>query len=287
VNLLSFRVVEYNAMSTPENGKFMIEIDDLRFSTAGRRIFDGLSLRVARGQITAIMGPSGTGKTTLLRMITGQLRPESGSVRVDGREVPALARSDLYDLRRHMGMLFQNSALLTDDTVFDNVAFPLREHTRLPERLIRTVVLTKLHAVGLRGAAQLMPAQLSGGMARRVALARAMVLDPDLLLYDEPFSGLDPISMGMVLRLIKMNNDVLGVTSIVVSHDVEEINQIADYCFVVSGGKVIGAGTPAELQQSDSALIRQFMTGGADGPVPFHYPAAPYRDELLGGGRPS
>jgi phospholipid/cholesterol/gamma-HCH transport system ATP-binding protein len=263
----------------------MIEIDGLRFSSAGRVIFDGLSLRVPRGKITAIMGPSGTGKTTLLRMITGQLRPAAGSVMVDGQSVPGLNRTGLFQLRRRMGMLFQNSALLTDDTVFENVAFPVREHTRLPERLIRTVVLTKLHAVGLRGAAGLMPAQLSGGMARRVALARAMVLDPDLLLYDEPFSGLDPISMGMVLRLIKMNNDVLRVTSVVVSHDVEEINRIADYCYVVSGGKVIGAGTPADLQQSDSPLVRQFMSGDADGPVPFHYPAEPYRDELLSGGR--
>lgn len=272
-------------MSGPQSAQSMIEIDDLRYSTAGRVIFDGLSLKVPRGRITAIMGPSGTGKTTMLRMITGQLRPASGRVVVNGRNVPELGRTGLYELRRRIGMLFQNSALLTDDTVFENVAFPIREHTRLPERLIRTVVLTKLHAVGLRGAANLMPAQLSGGMARRVALARAMVLDPDLLLYDEPFSGLDPISMGMVLRLIKMNNDVLGVTSVVVSHDVEEINRIADLCYVVSGGKVIGAGTPAELQESGSPLIRQFMSGDADGPVPFHYPAAPYDDELLGGGR--
>lgn len=272
-------------MTAPEPASPMIEIAELRYSTAGRVIFDGLSLVVPRGRITAIMGPSGTGKTTLLRMITGQLRPAAGRVVVDGREVPTLSRPQLFALRRSMGMLFQNSALLTDYTVFENVAFPVREHTRLPERLIRTLVLTKLHAVGLRGAAWLMPAQLSGGMARRVALARAMVLDPDLLLYDEPFSGLDPISMGMVLRLIKVNNDVLGVTSVVVSHDVEEINRIADLCYVVSGGRVIGAGTPAELQDSPSELIRQFMSGSADGPVPFHYPAPPYEDELLGGGR--
>ncbi len=261
----------------------MIEVDDLRFSTAGRVIFDGLSLRVPRGQITAIMGPSGTGKTTLLRMITGQLRPAGGRVLVDGQNVPGLRRSQLYALRRRMGMLFQNSALLTDYSVFDNVAFPVREHTALPEPLIRNLVLTKLHAVGLRGAAHLMPAQLSGGMGRRVGLARAMVLDPDLLLYDEPFAGLDPISMGMVLRLIKMNNDVLGVTSVVVSHDVEQINQIADCCYVVSGGKVIGAGSPEELAQSDSELVQQFLSGASDGPVPFHYPAADYRAELLGG----
>jgi phospholipid/cholesterol/gamma-HCH transport system ATP-binding protein len=263
----------------------MIQIDGLRFSTAGRLIFDGLTLTVPRGKVTAIMGPSGTGKTTMLRMITGQLRPAAGTVLVDGQSVPDLNRAGLYRLRRRMGMLFQNSALLTDYSVFENIAFPVREHTRLPEPLVRNLVLTKLHAVGLRGAAYLMPSQLSGGMARRVALARAMVLDPDLLLYDEPFSGLDPISMGMVLRLIRMNNDVLGVTSVVVSHDVDEINQIADYCYVVSGGKVIGEGTPAELKKSDSALIRQFMSGSPDGPVPFHYPATPYRDELLGGGR--
>jgi phospholipid/cholesterol/gamma-HCH transport system ATP-binding protein len=264
----------------------MIEIDGLRFSRAGRLIFEGLSLSVPRGSITAIMGPSGTGKTTLLRMITGQLKPAAGRVVVNGRDVPRLDRAGLFALRRGIGMLFQNSALLTDYSVFDNVAFPVREHTRLPAELVRTVVLTKLHAVGLRGAANLMPSQLSGGMARRVALARAMVLDPDLLLYDEPFSGLDPISMGMVLRLIKLNNDVLGVTSVVVSHDVEEVNRIADQCFVVSGGTVIGAGTPADLQRSDSPLIRQFMSGGADGPVPFHYPAPPYEDELLGERQP-
>jgi phospholipid/cholesterol/gamma-HCH transport system ATP-binding protein len=270
-------------MPTPHADPPMIEVDGLRYASAGRLIFDGLSLVVPRGRITAIMGPSGTGKTTLLRMITGQLRPAAGRVSVDGLDVPQLRRPQLFRLRRRMGMLFQNSALLTDYSVFENVAFPVREHTRLPESLLRTLVLTKLHAVGLRGAAALMPAQLSGGMARRVALARAMVLDPDLLLYDEPFSGLDPISMGMVLRLIRRNNDVLGVTSVVVSHDVEEINRIADYCYVVSGGKVIGAGTPAELQQSDSPLVRQFMSGAADGPVPFHYPAESYRDQLLQG----
>jgi phospholipid/cholesterol/gamma-HCH transport system ATP-binding protein len=272
-------------MTDAQADRPMIEVEDVRFSTAGRVIFDGMSLTVPRGRITAIMGPSGTGKTTLLRMITGQLRPVSGRVLVDGQNVPGLSRHELFALRRRMGMLFQNSALLTDYSVFDNIAFPVREHTRLPETLIRNLVLTKLQAVGLRGAAQLMPTQLSGGMGRRVALARAMVLDPDLLLYDEPFSGLDPISMGMVLRLIKVNNDVLGVTSVVVSHDVEEINQIADYCYVVSGGRVIGAGTPDELKRSDSELIRQFMSGAPDGPVPFHYPAPDYRQQLLNDGQ--
>jgi len=271
-------------MTGSHPGQNMIEIDGLRYSSAGRVIFDGLSLKIAVGKITAIMGPSGTGKTTMLRMITGQLKPIAGRVTVAGQDVARLKRADLYALRRRMGMLFQNSALLTDYSVFENVAFPVREHTRLPERLIRTLVLTKLHSVGLRGAAALMPAQLSGGMSRRVALARAMVLDPDLILYDEPFSGLDPISMGMVLRLIKRNNDVLGVTTVLVSHDVEEINRIADYCYVVSGGSVIGGGTPADLSHSDSPLIRQFMSGEADGPVPFHYPAAPYSDELMNTG---
>ncbi len=269
-------------MSGTDPAQTMIDIDGLRYASAGRVIFDGLSLHVAKGRITAIMGPSGTGKTTMLRMITGQLKPLAGRVMVAGEEVPRLNRADLFRLRRRMGMLFQNSALLTDYTVFENVAFPVREHTRLPERLIRTVVLTKLHTVGLRGAAGLMPAQLSGGMARRVALARAMVLDPDLLLYDEPFSGLDPISMGMVLRLIKTTNDVLGITSVLVSHDVEEIARIADYCYLIAEGRVIGEGIPTDLFKSDSPLVRQFMSGAPDGPVPFHYPAPPYQDQLLG-----
>lgn len=261
----------------------MIAVENLRYSTAGRTIFENLSLTIPRGKITAIMGPSGTGKTTLLRMITGQLRPAAGRVVVDGLDVGRLRRNELLVLRRRMGMLFQNSALLTDDSVFENVAFPIREHTRLPEPLIRTIVLTKLQSVGLRGAASLMPAQLSGGMARRVALARAMALDPTLLLYDEPFSGLDPISMGMVLRLIKVTNDVLGVTSVVVSHDVEEIARIADLSFLVSGGGIVGRGTPAELQASESPLIRQFMSGQPDGPVAFHYPAPDLAEDLLDG----
>jgi phospholipid/cholesterol/gamma-HCH transport system ATP-binding protein len=228
------------------------------------------------------MGPSGTGKTTLLRMITGQLRPHGGTVTVAGQNVAELSRSKLFDLRRRMGMLFQNSALLTDFSVFENVAFPLRENTRLPDELIRHVVLTKLNAVGLRGAADLMPSELSGGMSRRVAMARAIVMDPELLLYDEPFSGLDPISLGVVLRLIRVNNDALGLTSVVVSHDVAEITQIADYCFVISEGKVIASGTPKNLAGSSSELVRQFMTGAADGPVPFHYPAPDYALQLLG-----
>ncbi len=229
------------------------------------------------------MGPSGVGKTTLLRMITGQLRPEAGTVRVAGESVAELDRSALYRLRRRMGMLFQNGALLTDLNVFDNVAFPLRENTSLPPRLVRTIVLTKLHSVGLRGAVNLMPSELSGGMARRVALARAMVLDPEVLLYDEPFSGLDPISRGVVLRLIRTNNDLLGLTSVIVSHDVEDVSQVADMAYVISNGRVVEGGPPARLRDSESKLVRQFMTGAADGPVPFHYPAPDYLEDLLGG----
>ncbi len=266
--------------SDPDN---LIEVEGLHFSRSGRPIFAGLNMAVRRGSITAIMGPSGTGKTTLLRMFTGQLRPGSGSVRVAGLEVQRLPRSALYDLRRRMGMLFQNSALLTDLDVFENVAFPLRENTDLPDALIRQVVLTKLNSVGLRGAARLTPAELSGGMARRVAMARAIVMDPELLLYDEPFSGLDPISLGVVLRLIRQNNDALGLTSIVVSHDVPEISKIADHCFVISEGAVIASGPPADLAKSQSALVRQFMNGSPDGPVPFHFPAPDYVEQLLGG----
>jgi phospholipid/cholesterol/gamma-HCH transport system ATP-binding protein len=266
-------------MSEKDN---LIEIRGLRFSRGQRVVFDELDLSVARGRITAIMGPSGIGKTTLLRMITGQLKPAAGSVRVAGEEVTDLSRKELYALRRRMGMLFQNGALLTDLDVFENVAFPLRENTRLPDALIRHIVLTKLHAVGLRGAVALMPAELSGGMGRRVALARAMVMDPELLLYDEPFSGLDPISRGVVLRLIRMTNDLLGLTSIVVSHDVSDVTQIADEVHVIAAGKVTASGPPAVLRDSPSDLVRQFMTGAADGPVPFHYPAPDYRADLFG-----
>jgi phospholipid/cholesterol/gamma-HCH transport system ATP-binding protein len=250
---------------------------------SGKQVFRGLDLRIARGAVTAIMGPSGTGKTTLLRLITGQIFADRGDVVVDGRNVARLSRSDVYAMRRRMGMLFQNGALLTDLDVFENVAFPLREHTRLPERLIRTIVLTKLHAVGLRGAAALEPQQLSGGMARRVALARAIAMDPDLLIYDEPFAGLDPISMGVVMRLIRSLNDALGITSIVVTHDVREISQIADASYILSEGRVVASGTPAELREHPSPVVHQFMDGLADGPVPFHYPAVDYYPQLLGG----
>jgi len=249
-----------------------------------RPVFTGLDMDIVRGKVTAVMGPSGTGKTTLLRLITGQVYADSGSVRVAGNEVGSLRRADLYRLRQRMGMLFQNGALLTDLTVFENVAFPLREHTNLPERLIRELVLTKLQAVGLRGAADLAPSELSGGMGRRVALARAIVMDPEILIYDEPFAGLDPISLGFILRLIRRLNDVLGLTSIVVSHDVQEISSVADTVFLLSGGKVVAQGTPQEMQANPSDIVHQFMGGLADGPVPFHYPAPDYFGELLARG---
>lgn len=259
----------------------IVEIRKLSYAVSARAVFDGLDLDIPRGRVTAVMGPSGTGKTTLLRLITGQVVADSGSIRVAGQELSTLSRSDLYVLRRRMGMLFQNGALLTDLSVFENVAFPLREHTDLPERLVRQLVLTKLQAVGLRGAADLMPSELSGGMSRRVALARAIVMDPEILIYDEPFVGLDPISLGVILRLIRRLNDALGITSIVVSHDVQEISTVADVVFLLSGGKVAAQGTPQQMRSYPSEIVRQFMGGLADGPVPFHYPAPDYFGELL------
>jgi phospholipid/cholesterol/gamma-HCH transport system ATP-binding protein len=253
------------------------------YTVDGKPIFRGLDIAIRRGEVTAIMGPSGTGKTTLLRLVTGQIFADAGQVIVDGRDVGTLDRRALYALRRRMGMLFQNGALLTDLDVFENVAFPLREHTRLPERLIRNVVLMKLHAVGLRGAAELYPQQLSGGMGRRVALARAIAMDPDILIYDEPFAGLDPISMGVVMRLIRQLNDALSISSIVVTHDVREISQIADTSYILSDGQVVASGGPKELEASSSEIVRQFIGGHADGPVPFHYLAPDYYEQLLGG----
>jgi phospholipid/cholesterol/gamma-HCH transport system ATP-binding protein len=271
--------------ATPLNqSAAIVEIRNLGYAVNGRPIFAGLDMEVPRGRITAVMGPSGTGKTTLLRLITGQVIADSGSIVVAGQDMRTVRRADLYVLRRRMGMLFQNGALLTDLSVFENVAFPLREHTDLPERLIRQLVLTKLQAVGLRGAAELMPAELSGGMSRRVALARAIVMDPEILIYDEPFVGLDPISLGVILRLIRRLNDALGITSIVVSHDVHEISTVADAVFLLSGGKVVAKGTPQELQSYPSEIVRQFIGGLADGPVPFHFPAPDYFGELLARG---
>ena len=265
-------------------GENIATLRGVHYSVDTKSVFSGLDIAIRRGEVTAIMGPSGTGKTTLLRLITGQIAPDAGEVVVDGHDVPKLKRRELYALRRRMGMLFQNGALLTDLDVFENVAFPLREHARLPERLVRNLVLTKLHAVGLRGAAGMMPQQLSGGMARRVALARAIVMDPDILIYDEPFAGLDPISMGVVMRLIRSLNDALDISSIVVTHDVREISQIADASYILAEGRVVASGTPAELREHPSPIIHQFMEGLADGPVPFHYPAPDYYAQLLGTG---
>jgi phospholipid/cholesterol/gamma-HCH transport system ATP-binding protein len=264
----------------------IIVIRGLSHSRGLTTIFDGLDLDIRRGGVTAVMGPSGTGKTTLLRLVTGQEVPDSGSIVFDGEEVTKLNRRRLFAMRRKVGMLFQNGALLTDMNVYENVAFPLRAHTRLPERLIRHIVLTKLHAVGLRGAWRLMPGELSGGMGRRVALARAIVMDPEIVYYDEPFVGLDPISMGVVLRLIRRLNDALNLTSVVVTHDVDEVSTIADCSHLISAGKVVASGTPDELRKHRSETVAQFMAGLADGPVPFHYPAPDYREELLGPGDP-
>jgi len=261
----------------------LVKVRNLTFARGQRKIFDGIDLDIQRGKVTAIMGPSGTGKTTLLRLIGGQLRPTQGSIQVDGEEVPNLSRRDLYRLRKRMGMLFQSGALLTDLDVYENVAFPLREHTDLSESMIRDLVLMKLEAVGLRGARQLMPSELSGGMARRVALARAIALDPMMIMYDEPFTGQDPISMGVLVKLIRTLNDALGLTSIIVSHDVQETAAIADYIYLLSGGKVVGHGTPDELAKSNSEWAQQFLKGLPDGPVPFHYSAPPFADDLLVG----
>ncbi len=267
----------------PHLSDTLIKIRDMTFSRGDRKIFDGINMDIPRKGITAIMGPSGTGKTTLLKLIGGQLHPDTGSIEVDGLNVHKLKTSELYALRKRMGMLFQTGALLTDLNVFENVAYPLREHTRLSEGMIRQLVLLKLNAVGLRGAAQLMPSELSGGMARRVAMARAISLDPMMIMYDEPFTGQDPISMGVLLKLIRELNNVLDICSIVVSHDVHETLSIADYAYIISDGQVIGQGHPDRFRDSDSEWVRQFVQGEADGPVPFHYPATSVLDDLLSG----
>jgi len=266
----------------PPPDDIVIDVRDVHYAIGGRPIFAGLNIQAQRGRITAIMGPSGTGKTTLLRLITGQIAPDRGQVLVWGQDIATLSYDELFAVRKRMGMLFQNGALLTDLDVFENVAFPVREHSDLIEELIRKLVLIKLQAVGLRGAAHLMPAELSGGMARRVALARAIVMDPEMLIYDEPFVGLDPISLGMVVRLIKRMNEGLRITSVVVSHDVKELASIAHDSYLLSGGCVVATGTPVELQASDSTIVQQFMNGLPDGPVPFHYPAPAYKAQLLG-----
>lgn len=258
----------------------LVKIRDLHFSRGNRKIFDGISMDIPRQGITAIMGPSGTGKTTLLKLIGGQLIPDQGTIEVDGLNVHQLSTKKLFELRQRMGMLFQSGALLTDLSVFENVAYPLREHTKLNEALIRHLVLLKLNAVGLRGAADMVPSELSGGMSRRVALARAIALDPMMIMYDEPFTGQDPISMGVLVSLISELNSALNICSIVVSHDVPDTLSISDYVHFISDGRVVESGTPEALKNSSSEWTHQFIHGDADGPVPFHYPAAPMLDDL-------
>ena len=259
----------------------LVEIENLTFKRGERVIYDDISLSIPQGKVTAIMGPSGIGKTTLLRLIGGQIKPESGNILFAGKNIPFLSRADLYEVRKDMSMLFQSGALFTEMSVYDNIAFPIREHTQLSEEIIEKIVLMKLEAVGLRGARHLQPSELSGGMARRVALARAIALDPELILYDEPFAGQDPISMGVIVRLIRSLSDALGLTSIVVSHDVPEVMSIADYIYFVAEKKIIGHGTPEQIRQDSSPLVQQFIQGEADGAVPFHYEAPAYRDELI------
>ncbi len=258
----------------------LVRVRGLTTRLGDRVVFDGLDLEIPRGKVTAIMGPSGTGKTTLLKHITGQMQADAGEVLVDGRDVARLSREGLFTLRERIGYLFQNSALLTDFDVYENVAFPLRQHTRLPEELIRNIVLTKLQAVGLRGAARLMPSELSGGMARRVALARAIVFDPMLILYDEPFVGLDPIALNQVLKLISTLNQTLGITSVLVAHELAAIQRVADRVILIANGKVVASGDPQHIAQDGSPWTRQFFGGEADGPVPFHYPADDYAVDL-------
>lgn len=277
-------------MIQTDNLDNLVEIQDLQFSHNTHVVFDKVNISVPRGKVTAVMGPSGSGKTTLLKLIGGQLIPDEGSIVVDGQQIPHLSREKLYQVRRGMGMLFQSGALFSDLSVFENVAFPLREHTNLPEFMIKDLVAMKLQAVGLRGAAELMPAELSGGMTRRVALARALVLDPALIMFDEPFAGQDPINMGVLVQLIRSLNNALKLTTIIVSHDVQETCSIADYIYIIANGKVVGKGTPKDLigdgngggGDKANAWVKQFMQGLPDGPVPFHYPAQDYKNDLWG-----
>jgi len=278
------KIPEGRADLASETDNLLVSLKDVRFAYGEREILRGIDLNVPRGKVVAIMGGSGCGKTTLLRLIGGQLRATAGTVDVAGRDIASLSMADVYALRRRMGMLFQFGALFTDMSVFDNVAFPLREHTDLPFGLIRDMVLMKLNAVGLRGAAELKPAELSGGMARRVALARAIALDPMLIMYDEPFAGLDPISLGVIGQLIRKLNDALGATTIMVTHDIMESLQIVDYIYFVSEGRVVAQGTPDELRASDDPFVYQFIHAEPDGPVPFHYPAESLADSLIGRG---
>ena len=261
----------------------LVEIHDMSFYRGTRPIYKNMSLTVQKGKITAIMGPSGIGKTTLLRLIGGQLKPQTGFILFDGEDIPSMSRSRLYEVRKRMSMLFQSGALFTDLSVFDNVAYPLREHLKLPEPILHNLVLMKLQSVGLRGAANMMPSELSGGMARRAALARAIALDPDLIMFDEPFAGQDPISMGVIVKLISEINQSLGLTCIVVSHDVSEVLSIADYAYIVAEQHIIAGGTSEQLRDNDDLRVKQFLEGLADGPVPFHYPANDYKLDLSRG----
>lgn len=264
-------------MSNKDN---LVEIHELSFSRGSRTIFDKINLKIARGKITAIMGPSGVGKTTILKLISAQWRPDSGTVTVNGQNIHTLSSRKLYQARRNIGMLFQSSGLFTHMNVFENVAFALREHTKLPEEMIRDLVLMRLESVGLRGASKMMPSELSGGMSRRVALARSLIMDPQLMLYDEPFSGQDPITMGLLTKLIKELNEALQLTSVVVSHDVAETASIADYIYIISKGEVISHGTSKEVYDDSDPKTQQFIHGKPDGPVPFHYPAKDLKEDL-------
>lgn len=273
-------ILQKNQIEINEN---LVEIHDMSFYRGTRPIYKNMNLTVPKGKVTAIMGPSGIGKTTLLRLIGGQLKPQSGQILFDGEDVPSMTRSRLYEVRKRMSMLFQSGALFTDLSVFDNVAYPLREHFNLPKPVLHNLVLMKLQSVGLRGAANMMPSELSGGMARRAALARAIALDPDLIMFDEPFAGQDPISMGVIVKLISEINQSLGLTCIVVSHDVNEVLSIADYAYIVAEQHIIAGGTSEELRNNDDLRVRQFLEGLADGPVPFHYPAIDYKLDLSRG----
>ena len=277
-----------NSPSVPNNPEHslypdrnLVEVRDLVYARGSKTIFEGIDITIRKGKITGIMGPSGTGKTTLLKLISGLLVPDEGTIHVWGEDIHRMSHHRLYAVRRKMGMLFQSGALLTDMTVFENIALPLQEHTRLPASMIHDIVLLKLEAVGLRGARDMMPAQLSGGMARRVALARAIVLDPQLISYDEPFTGQDPISKGVLVQLIRLLNDALGMTSILVSHDIKETFSISDYIYIISNGRIISQGTPEQIRKSQSPWVQQFLLGLPDGPVPFHYPGIDYAQELM------
>ena len=263
------------------DNEIWVKIRNVTYTRGKKVIFENISLDIPRGKIVAVMGPSGTGKTTLLRLIGGQLRPQTGTIEIDGQNIHQLSRNALYRARRHMGVLFQANALFTNLSVFDNVAFPLHEHTQLSDALVRDIVLMKLQAVGLRGASHLRPSQLSGGMARRVALARSVAMDPKLMMYDEPFTGQDPISMGVLVKLVKELNQALAMTSIIVSHDVPETVGIADYIYLISQGKIVGQGSPDAINQSPNPYIQQFMQGLPDGAVPFHHPAKDYAADML------